>query len=256
MTLPQSPAYVTPERIRRARMLWRRYAPPEYQDLLDAKSVNDEKNNNLIGLVLILFLAGMYIDIGTGDFIPYPTVRNALELVIDAQAVAMNTLSQQLIDGKITTAEWQAGMAENIIDLHIDAAVSASGGLEQMTAADWQRVNAAIREQMSYLDNFASQIRSGEQGLDGRVLVRSDMYADSARGTYEDTRTAIRQSEGAQEERRYLEDGVEHCEGCLEEAGKGWQPIGTLLPIGDADCLTRCKCHKRYRNVDGTEFDG
>lgn len=250
MTLPQGDGTITQADIRSARLVWRRYAPDRYKDLLDAQPVDDEKNNNLIGLFLILFLAGMYLDIATDDFIPYSVVRGVLDLVIDGQAVAMNTLSQQLIDGTITTAEWQAGMAENIIDLHIDAVVSARGGLEQMTAADWQQVNEAIREQMEYLDNFASQIRDGKQGLNGQVLVRSDMYADAARGTFEETRTGVRQSEGMQEERRYTEEGVEHCDGCLEQAGLQWQPIGTLLPIGDADCLTRCHCTKKYRKLD------
>jgi len=51
---------------------------------------------------------------------------------------------------------------------------------------------------------------------------------------------------GYVEERSVL--GIaDHCDGCLAEAGKGWRPIGTLLPIGGRDCKARCRCHFEYR---------
>lgn len=52
---------------------------------------------------------------------------------------------------------------------------------------------------------------------------------------------------GYVEERSVL--GIaDHCDGCLAEAGKGWRPIGTLLPIGGRDCKARCRCHFEYRS--------
>ncbi|HEY6021351.1 MAG TPA: hypothetical protein VIY48_16040, partial [Candidatus Paceibacterota bacterium] len=55
---------------------------------------------------------------------------------------------------------------------------------------------------------------------------------------------------GYEEERRVLEPGADHCEGCEEQAAQGWQPIGTLDPIGDEECMTRCKCEFEYRRLD------
>jgi hypothetical protein len=48
------------------------------------------------------------------------------------------------------------------------------------------------------------------------------------------------------EERRVL--GVaDHCPGCLEQAGLGWQPIGTLDEIGTEECGNNCRCEYEYR---------
>jgi hypothetical protein len=27
-----------------------------------------------------------------------------------------------------------------------------------------------------------------------------------------------------------------------------WQPLGSMIPIGSRDCLSRCKCHVEYRD--------
>ena len=100
-------------------------------------------------------------------------------------------------------------------------------------------------------------------GDNGILLVRSDLYASAARGTYEDTGTYVNQVYGGRtQERRALGD-AEHChtvrtraeavmaqpglEGCVELAAKGWQPIGSLPKIGQSPCRSNCKCTKIYR---------
>jgi hypothetical protein len=35
--------------------------------------------------------------------------------------------------------------------------------------------------------------------------------------------------------------------GCIEEAQKGWQPIGTLSVVGSRTCLSNCRCSFSYR---------
>lgn len=197
-----------------------------------------------------------YYSLETGRFVPFSAVRNALESVIDASGVQMNILSTQLQGGEITLAQWQAGMMESIKTAHVAATAAANGGWAQVGQAEWGAAGQMIREQYDYLRRFAGQIANGEQALDGRFLVRADMYADAARGTYEAIRQRIRVMEGYEEERSVLEPGVDHCDGCLERAAEGWQPIGSLLPIGDAECLTRCHCEMRYRRADGVVADG
>jgi len=59
--------------------------------------------------------------------------------------------------------------------------------------------------------------------------------------------------EGAHE---YIASGfvVHNCNGCLEQAGLGWQPIGTLDEIGAEECGNNCRCEYEYRNSkDQTE---
>lgn len=193
--------------------------------------------------------AGRYVSLTTGRFVPFSAVRDALESVIDASAVRMNVVTQQLIDGQIPLAEWQAGMMEQIKLAHTAAAAASRGGWAQMSQADWGATGRMIRDQYDYLRNFAEEIASGKQALDGRALVRADLYGDAARGTFEQMRRRYEQQQnGMTEERRMLGD-ADHCPGCLEQASLGWQPIGTLDPIGAEECITRCHCNFIYRKI-------
>jgi hypothetical protein len=195
--------------------------------------------------------ANRYVDLESGRFISSSKVRDALEQVMDQSALNMNALSQQLVDGGISLADWQAGMLQNIKLAHTAAGASAGGGWAQMSQSDWGAVGQLVREQYDYLRNFSGQIASGEQPLDGRLMVRSDLYGDAARGTFEDIRQRGMMALGYEEERRTLEasDG-NNCDGCLEQAAQGWQPIGTLDPIGDEECQVRCRCTFSYRKIN------
>lgn len=88
---------------------------------------------------------------------------------MDASAVNMSALTQQLTDGGISLANWQKGMRAEIKIIHINAAMSSQGGWAHMTQSDWGFTGQLIRTQYKYLDNFAAQIASGEQPLDGRA---------------------------------------------------------------------------------------
>ena len=166
---------------------------------------------------------------------------------MDASGTRMNTLTQQLVDQRMSLAEWQAGMMEQIKISHSAAAAASRGGWAQMSQADWGAVGRMIREQYGYLRNFAHQVASGEQLLNGTALVRADLYAGAARGTFEEMRRRYeRLMNGAEEEARVLGE-ADHCNDCLEFAALGWQPVGTLPAIGESVCITRCHCTFIYR---------
>jgi hypothetical protein len=193
--------------------------------------------------------AGRYISLETGQFVPFTDVRDALESVMDASGVRINLVSQQLVDGQIGVAEWQIAMMEQIKIEHTAAAAAARGGWAQMSQSDWGAVGRMIRDQYEYLENFASQIASGQHTLNGVTMLRADLYADAARGTFEEMRRRYeRMNNGMEEELRELGE-ADHCNGCLEQAALGWQPIGTLDKIGAEECITRCHCRFRYRKM-------
>ena len=191
--------------------------------------------------------AQRYIDISTGRFVSSATIRNALEDMMDASALRMNEITQTLIDGGISLADWQTGMMSEIKTAHTASAALANGGWAQMTQSDWGATGQLIRTQYDYLRNFAAEIASGQQPLDGRALVRADLYGDAANGTYSEMgrRNAI--IDGYTEERRILEDTINACDGCISQAKLGWQPIGTLDPIDAEECSTKCRCEFEYR---------
>ena len=114
-----------------------------------------------------------------------------------------------------------------------------------MSNSDWGTVGSLIKRQYQWLDNFASEVYSGIQPSN-TLLRRAKLYAQSGRGTYEEMKRIVAQDRGYTEERRLLSP-AEHCNGCVEEAMKGWQPIGTLRQIGDTECVTNCVCRFIFR---------
>ena len=121
------------------------------------------------------------------------------------------------------------------------------GGWDQMTQSSWGATGQLIRQQYDYLANYANDIANGTQALDGRALVRSDLYADAANGTFWEMDKRSMLADGYDMARRVLEssDG-NNCDGCIEAATEGWVPIDEVLPIGDAECMTRCRCSIEY----------
>jgi hypothetical protein len=192
-------------------------------------------------------VAGRYISLSTGRFVPFLEVRDALDVVIEASGSRMNALTDQLINEQISLAEWQIGMMEEIKISHTAAAASARGGWAQMSPSDWGATGRLIRDQYDFLRNFANEIATGKQRLDGTARVRTQLYAQAPRGTFEEMRRRYeRLMNGMEEERRVLGE-ADHCQSCLDAAALKWQPIGTLPRIGDSLCLTNCHCHFIFR---------
>lgn len=193
--------------------------------------------------------AGRYMDLSTGRFVPFMEVRDALESVMDASGVRMNTLTQSLVNEQISLAEWQVGMMEQIKISHTAAAASARGGWAQMSQSDWGATGRLIRAQYDFLRNFANEVASGKQLLNGTALFRANLYAQAPRGTFEEMRRRYeRLMNGMEEEARRLGE-ADHCNGCIEQAELGFQPIGSgvLAPIGSQECVTNCHCRFIFR---------
>jgi len=115
-----------------------------------------------------------------------------------------------------------------------------------MTAQDQGRLGPRVKEQYHYLANFAAQIESGQQRLDGTFLRRVTLYTQAPRGTYHDYETRGKQEQGYTECRNEL-GAADHCEQCVGETARGWVPIGALVPIGQRLCLSNCRCSVIYR---------
>lgn len=189
-----------------------------------------------------------YRDVETGRMVSRDDVREGLENLIDESGVNMNTLTQSLAEGKISLADWQAGMMREIKLTHTASAALANGGWAQMTQSDWGATGQLIREQYNYLRNFAKDIADGTQPLDGRMLVRADMYADAGNGTYWEIDKRSHLADGYDLGRRVLEPGIDHCEDCEEYASEGWMPIDEIPEIGNSQCTTRCRCEIEYKS--------
>jgi hypothetical protein len=193
--------------------------------------------------------ASRYVDISTGRFVSRAVIGRELDAVITASGQTMRGLSQQLLDGGLSVPEWQIAMEREIRTIHTASGAAARGGWAQMSQADWGFVGSQIKKQYAYLDRFAAQVASGRQKLNGSLLTRAGLYAESGRGTFEEMGRRMARHKGKRQERRILAP-VEHCQtrgellGCQELADLGWQAIGTLPPIGESPCFTHC--HSRF----------
>lgn len=195
---------------------------------------------------------GAYRNDQTGQIVEARDARIAFDSYIDNSTAISKDLAISLQNGRLSLADWQTRMASHIKDVQINAAINANGGRDQMTRSDWGRTGQLIKQQYQFLDKFAEDIASGKQPLDGRFVQRSQLYTQSGETTRNVFETVNARDAGMDEERSLLEArDNRNCEGagsCPGETNKGWQPIGTLIPIGNRICNKNCRCHFEYRN--------
>jgi hypothetical protein len=168
--------------------------------------------------------------------------------VLGVEAQQMRDLTQALLDGHLALSAWEVQAMASIKSSHLLGASLAMGGWNNMTPADFGWVGQRIRSQYAYLRDFANQLANGKQALNGTVLARTEMYAQAARQTHRAAQQRLAQQRGMEQERNQL-GAADHCSGCLTETARGWQPIGTLVPCGSRNCLSRCHCSLQYRMV-------
>lgn len=188
---------------------------------------------------------GGYRSTTTGRTVARTEIIRQLDKAADAGRDTMRELSRRLVDGSISLPEWQRLMAQEIKTVHIYNAAAAKGGWAQMSQADWGRVGYQVKGQYEYLRNFAEELANGDQPLNGSVPVRASMYGRAGHNTYEAMRRADAKQRGMGKVRRHLTPG-ENCNGCIEEAQKGWVNVGELEPIGSQECRSNCRCWDEY----------
>lgn len=187
-----------------------------------------------------------YRNSATGRFVPRSQVRAALDIALDRSRNEVARVSRELVNGRLSLADWQLQVAREIKNMHLAGAALAKGGWAQMTASDFGRVGAICKREYGFLATFAQQIKSGEQRLDGSLVARANLYAQAPRGTYHAIEERGMMAQGKTECRNEL-GPADHCEGCLAETAKGWVIIGELTPIGSRQCLANCRCSLSYR---------
>lgn len=181
----------------------------------------------------------------TGRYLSASDVRSAVDTIIDSQALKMRDLAQRLADGELALSDWQVQSAALLKALHVALGLAANGGLANTSASDLGYLASQIKEQYKYLNKMALQIRKGEQPLDGTLVSRAALYAQAGREIYENMVGRAARNAGMTRERSVL-GPADHCGPCVDEAAKGWQPIGSLIPIGQRQCLANCRCSMEY----------
>lgn len=183
-----------------------------------------------------------------GRFVDQRRVRRWLEERVTASQSRVVALGDRLKTGQLSVDAWSTAMRRELKNLHGMSAMAAKGGRRSMTPADWGRTGARLKFQYQKLDAFAQQIAAGLP-LDGRFGRRVVMYANASRRTYHESQRETMETVGFLLERNVLTP-ADHCDGCLRETARGWVPIGDLVPIGERQCLTSCRCEVEYGPAD------
>lgn len=158
----------------------------------------------------------------------------------------MQSLTQQLIDGRLSLAQWQAAMMAQIKQVHLLGASVAMGGWHSLDQSDFGWIGQRVRSQYAYLRGFAADLAAGRQKLDGQALARTTLYAEAGRQTHRAAEQRAARQRGLLEEMNRL-GAADHCPGCLSQSSRGWVAIGSLVPCGSRECLTRCHCSLQFR---------
>jgi hypothetical protein len=164
----------------------------------------------------------------------------------------MGQLATLLTTGQLSPEQWARKHFAAVKDSVLATSMVANGGRAQMSPTAWGRAGAAIKAQYRHANKLLSRWEelSGEEREEyaRRLVARSRRYAGAAVAAYENAVRARERDAGQKFERRVLGGVItRHCDGCIAQAGRGWQQIGSLLKIGECQCLSGCKCSFEFR---------
>lgn len=192
---------------------------------------------------------GNYRYKSSGNAVPPERVNGWVDRLAEKAKENLGRIAEDHRTGRINLAEWVIQTGEELRNAHRAVTIIAAGGKQNMTQSDWGFAGAMIRAQLQYLNNFANIIENRPDGteLTQAFVLRAQSYAAAIYETYEKARRRRIIAEGQAElEENVLEEGAEHCVGCLEATAAGIVPVGTLAAVGDRDCGSKCRCRIRY----------
>lgn len=202
--------------------------------------------------------AGRYRDRVTGKFISQQNLERLQRLHITLVERDITTIGELLKKGQLSLGGWQEATANALKTLHLHQYVLGRGGVAQVTPAEWLAVGRQLREQYTYLRNFAEDINrgysigaNGQQipMTEGRFNARLKLYSQAGRISFEMGKQEVAKRQGKAFMRRFL-GAAHHCPDCPRYARMGIQPIGVLpLPCTRCACRSNCKCICRYYNT-------
>ena len=137
------------------------------------------------------------------------------------------------------------GKAEHEIRMsHRMMAALGAGGLRQLTETQKAQADRTVMREQTYWVRLSMSVNTVS---DAEAEARAAQYGSATYQSFQHAAIQAHAAAGYDEARRILEHGAAHCEGCVEAANAGWVPVDQLLPIGDADCLSNCRCSVDYR---------
>ena len=184
----------------------------------------------------------------TGRFVSRADVQNLVEQKIKNTKQDIATITDLLLQNKITTATWYEAMAEAVKKGQTQAYLAGKGGTYQFKSRDKGIVGKILVDEYIYLRRFAQEIEDGKLSP-RQIRDRASKYGDSFHKIYERGRAEAYRENGYYWERWVTAKDEKTCPDCVGYGSLSWQRIGSLPGIGTATaCKMRCRCFKEYSN--------
>jgi len=196
-----------------------------------------------------------YYALPSGRVVSDKRLRSAVKRVSAEASRRAKKETQQLIAGAIILAVWYSRMRDLLAALYKTVWLVSIGGFLFDDNAQRNLFYILMLIQFKHLDNFASQIESGEQALNGLAVSRAGMYGGHGNSLWQNIRLARAPEAGYTEARRILAPipYERHCHdsgdrpGCVEVAARGWMPIAEMPQWGECSCYSNCMCDVIFR---------
>lgn len=189
-----------------------------------------------------------YRDPKTGRIVSTDRVRQALDRAVRMEGMRARALMTDLREGTITLREWEIAQREVVKNTQLFSAAAGAGGWAQLSQREYGIVGQRVRQQYGFLTQFGDELKTG-LARDGMAARRAESYAEAGRSTYHAVER-ITQAKAGNNEERSIKGDADHCDECIDEEAKGWRTIGTMVPIGQRECMNGCKCRVEYRQND------
>jgi len=195
---------------------------------------------------------GVWRYVGSNYRVPASRVRLGVLRMSKVTELQMRELTAELVNGSITREQWYRSMATMMKNEYRAAYLASIGGRANYTASEISKFGWRMRPHYRWLNNFLDQVISGQQALNGRMIVRAGMYGRAANAIYQNELLRVAKENGMNFAMRVLGETENHCRdtanrpGCVELAGK-WVPIDEMIPLGSASCFSNCLCSLKFR---------
>lgn len=195
---------------------------------------------------------------------PSQAFERALEQRINTAREDIIDLANRLMEGQINISQFRESLVQTIKRVHLEAAFLGLEGMQNITPNIPTLVARRISQQIRFIDSAVAGVVRGHYGVNDlaqRAVANSGLWSNNGRITsYQVQRQALSdfaQSNNQQMYERRVLGAAEHCDGCVELADSGLQPIGTLPAIGvGTPCGLKCQCRFEYwQGREGLEPD-
>jgi hypothetical protein len=194
----------------------------------------------------------VYTNTKTGRDVTDQQLRRYVKNVSDETSRRMRKDTQQLIAGLIMLTVWYSRMRSFMRALYKTIWILGIGGFvfDDDTARNIFYLFTLL--QFNYFDNFAEQLYSGTQPLNGFAMTRAGMYGRAGNSMWQNKLLIQAEENGFTECINVLGVTEDHCQdgerpGCIEQTARGWIPIASAIPIGNRTCYNNCLCRFKFR---------